>query len=68
MRADGLDSLAAALVEARAADRTCVIAIETDPALATNAGGAWWDVPVAAVSDHEPVREAHRRYRETRDG
>ena len=63
----GLDELATAIEAARAADRTSVIVIETDPALATAAGGAWWDVPVAEVSASDSVREAHRRYRQVRE-
>ena len=58
--------LEAALVRARAADRTSVIAIETDPARATEAGGWWWDVAVPEVSDREPVRAARRAYDDAR--
>ena len=35
---------------ARAAARTYVIVIDTDPQAATEAGGAWWDVAVPEVS------------------
>jgi 3D-(3,5/4)-trihydroxycyclohexane-1,2-dione acylhydrolase (decyclizing) len=57
------EELEAALREAFAADRTSVIVIETDPAKATAAGGAWWDVPVAAVSGSETVRRAFAEYK-----
>jgi 3D-(3,5/4)-trihydroxycyclohexane-1,2-dione acylhydrolase (decyclizing) len=40
--------LEAALARARAAARTAVIVIRTDPARSTQAGGAWWDVAVSA--------------------
>jgi 3D-(3,5/4)-trihydroxycyclohexane-1,2-dione acylhydrolase (decyclizing) len=40
--------LDAALARARAAARTSVIVIRTDPRRATQAGGAWWDVAVGA--------------------
>lgn len=58
----GLDELGPALERAREADRTCVIVIETDPVATTEAGGAWWDVPVADVSDDENVRKASASY------
>jgi 3D-(3,5/4)-trihydroxycyclohexane-1,2-dione acylhydrolase (decyclizing) len=54
--------LEAALVRARAADRTYVIAIETDPHRATEEGGWWWDVAVPEVSPRAKVREARERY------
>ena len=60
-----VDALAAALERARAAARTSVIVIDTDPRAATIAGGAWWDVPVAEVSDRHSVRAARAEY-ETR--
>ncbi|MFL6602788.1 MAG: 3D-(3,5/4)-trihydroxycyclohexane-1,2-dione acylhydrolase (decyclizing) [Steroidobacteraceae bacterium] len=57
-----LSQLEAALEQARAADRTCVIVIETDPDSATGAGGAWWDVAVPEVSDSKSVMEARAAY------
>ncbi|MEQ8982234.1 MAG: thiamine pyrophosphate-dependent enzyme, partial [Deltaproteobacteria bacterium] len=42
-----IDELPAALQRARAADRTAVVVIETDPERGTSEGGAWWDVPVS---------------------
>ncbi len=64
--AANLVELAQALDAARGADRTSVIVIETDPAQSTAAGGAWWDVPVAEVSDSKKVRDAYRRYEKER--
>ncbi len=58
--------LEAALARARAADRTAVVVIETDPAAPTTIGGAWWDVPVPEVSPRAEVREAHARWAEAR--
>lgn len=60
-------ALAPALDAARKSDRTSVIVIETDPSLSTDAGGAWWDVPVAEVSESDDVRHAHAQYRKARD-
>jgi 3D-(3,5/4)-trihydroxycyclohexane-1,2-dione acylhydrolase (decyclizing) len=54
--------LESALVEARSADRTTVIVIETDPDLATRQGGTWWDVAVPAVSDSASVKRARAEY------
>ncbi|MBI2468551.1 MAG: 3D-(3,5/4)-trihydroxycyclohexane-1,2-dione acylhydrolase (decyclizing) [Candidatus Rokubacteria bacterium] len=54
--------LEGALVRAKAADRTAVVVIETDPTATTVAGGAWWDVPVPGVSPRAEVRSAHERY------
>jgi Flp pilus assembly protein CpaB len=63
---EALDELEKALDNARAAKRTSVIVIETDPAQATAAGGAWWDVPVAEVSASDSVRRASAEYRKLR--
>ena len=63
-KADDLDALNAAFEIARGADQTYVIVIDTDPVAATEAGGAWWDVPVAEVSDSTSVDEAARNYQE----
>jgi 3D-(3,5/4)-trihydroxycyclohexane-1,2-dione acylhydrolase (decyclizing) len=57
-----LHELEAALGRARASDRTYVIAIPTDPARSTEAGGAWWEVAVPEVSDRLEVREARAGY------
>jgi 3D-(3,5/4)-trihydroxycyclohexane-1,2-dione acylhydrolase (decyclizing) len=64
----GIAELRAALLRARAAPRTAVIVIATDPTLSTAAGGQWWDVPVAASSDADAVREARRQYDARRGG
>jgi 3D-(3,5/4)-trihydroxycyclohexane-1,2-dione acylhydrolase (decyclizing) len=49
-----LGELEPALERARAADRTAVIVIETDPDTWTG-GDAWWDVGVPEVSEREAV-------------
>ncbi len=54
---DDLDGLEGALQRARAADRTAVIVIRTDPHVWTG-GDAWWDVGVPEVSDRDEVRVA----------
>jgi len=61
-RVAGLTELEAALERAKAAERTTVVVIETDPTAATAAGGAWWDVAVPEVSERPEVRAARRAY------
>jgi 3D-(3,5/4)-trihydroxycyclohexane-1,2-dione acylhydrolase (decyclizing) len=51
-----------ALVTARAASRTTVVHVETDPLRSGPDSEAWWDVPVAEVSGLDTVREARVRY------
>jgi 3D-(3,5/4)-trihydroxycyclohexane-1,2-dione acylhydrolase (decyclizing) len=58
-----LAELEAALVRARASDKTYVIAIDTDPMPSTQAGGAWWDVAVPEVSTRNTVTNAEHQYK-----
>ena len=57
-----LAELEAALKDARKADRTSVIVVDTDPLASTEAGGHWWDVAVPEVSQREEVRTARANY------
>jgi 3D-(3,5/4)-trihydroxycyclohexane-1,2-dione acylhydrolase (decyclizing) len=59
-----LPELEAALMRARAADRTYVVCIETDPARSTAEGGWWWEVAVPAVSQRREVEKARAQYEE----
>ena len=61
-----IGALSEALERARAASRTYVIVIDTDPQAATNAGGAWWDVAVPEVSASESVQAARAEYEKRR--
>lgn len=61
-----IPQLEAALKRARAATRTCVVCIETDPDRTTEAGGWWWDVAVPEVSDRAEVRRAREAYEKDR--
>ena len=63
LRADGIPALESAIAKARGSARTTVIVIETDPQSGTEAGGAWWNVPVAEVSGDARVRAAHEAWR-----
>ena len=60
--AASIAQLELALVRARAADRTTVICIETDPTRTTDEGGAWWEVAVPEVSASDKVRRARAAY------
>jgi len=53
-----LDQLREALARARAADRTYVISLRTDPHVWTE-GGAFWEVGVPEVSDRAEVLDAY---------
>ncbi len=59
-----IPELEAAMKRARAADRTSVICIETDPARTTVEGGWWWEVAVPEVSERAEVRAVRAQYLE----
>jgi 3D-(3,5/4)-trihydroxycyclohexane-1,2-dione acylhydrolase (decyclizing) len=62
IRVEGVSALESALAQARAARKTMVIVIDTDPSPSTEAGGHWWDVAVPEVSDRPEVAAARRAY------
>jgi 3D-(3,5/4)-trihydroxycyclohexane-1,2-dione acylhydrolase (decyclizing) len=72
LRAGTIDEFRSALVKAKAADRTTVVHVETDPLVDAPGGDAWWDVPVAetatlattraARTDYEAHKRAQRHY------
>jgi 3D-(3,5/4)-trihydroxycyclohexane-1,2-dione acylhydrolase (decyclizing) len=66
IKAGTLDELKNALTEAKVADRTTVIVVETDVTVSVPGYDSWWDVAVAEVSEMESVREASARYEEAR--
>jgi len=55
-----------ALTTAVASPRTTVIHIRTDPDVAAPDSEAWWDVPVAEVSQIPATREARASYEDAR--
>jgi len=59
---ENIAALEAAMLRARASDRSYLISIDTDPARPTEAGGWWWEVAVAEVSSRAAVRAARERY------
>ncbi|WP_197911844.1 3D-(3,5/4)-trihydroxycyclohexane-1,2-dione acylhydrolase (decyclizing) [Kineobactrum salinum] len=62
----GIAELERALERARAAQRSYVIVIRTDPAVSTAEGGAWWEVAVAQHSESESVRQARADYEQNK--
>lgn len=65
IEAKDIDSLKAALSEARAQTRTTVITIETDLYKGIP-GYAWWEVAISEVSEIDTVRNAYRNYKENK--
>ena len=60
---ESIAELGAAFKRAKAADRTYVICIKTQPSQWTP-GDAWWDVGVPEVSEREEVRQARSDHSE----
>jgi len=61
-RAETIAGLRAALEAARREPGPVLVHIETDPLVPAPGSEAWWDVPVAEVSELEPTREARKAY------
>jgi 3D-(3,5/4)-trihydroxycyclohexane-1,2-dione acylhydrolase (decyclizing) len=55
-------SLADALRTAKAADRTTVVHVETDPLVDAPASESWWDVPVSEISTLDTTQDARAVY------
>ncbi|MBO9616145.1 MAG: 3D-(3,5/4)-trihydroxycyclohexane-1,2-dione acylhydrolase (decyclizing) [Dyadobacter sp.] len=66
IRATDRQSLESALAQAKNADRTTVIYIETSLYRTVKGYHAWWEVPVAEVSTSESVQKAFETYRENK--
>jgi 3D-(3,5/4)-trihydroxycyclohexane-1,2-dione acylhydrolase (decyclizing) len=62
LKVKSIAELENALKEARHAERSTVIVIDTDPLISTDEGGHWWDVAVPEVSVREQVNTARRNY------
>ncbi|MCH8094780.1 MAG: 3D-(3,5/4)-trihydroxycyclohexane-1,2-dione acylhydrolase (decyclizing) [Chloroflexi bacterium] len=61
--AEDLPSLVEALEQSKEQERTTVVVIETDREARVPGYESWWDVPVAEVSETEPVQHAFEEYR-----
>src|SRR5690606_7176809 len=66
LRARSIADLQLAMRDAMAAHRTTVVHIETDPSIAAPSSEAWWDVPVAEVSELDSSRAARARYEQAK--
>lgn len=62
LRVASIAELETALIATRAAPRSTVIVINTDPTAGTAQGGHWWDVAVPEVSTRPDVNAAHAAY------
>lgn len=63
LRAHGVDELRTALLAAREVeDGPVVVHVETDPLVPAPSSEAWWDVPVAAVSELDSTTTARAAY------
>ncbi len=62
LRATGVEEFRAALRKAVASSRTTLVQVETDPTVPAPDSGAWWDVPVAEVSEVDGTRAARGEY------
>lgn len=65
-RARTAEELKAALVAGRKRDRTSVVVIETSYDQRVPGYESWWDVPIAEVSERDPVKGARKDYEEKR--
>jgi 3D-(3,5/4)-trihydroxycyclohexane-1,2-dione acylhydrolase (decyclizing) len=63
---DGVDEFRAGVRAALAADETTAVYVRSDLTADGIPGGAWWDVPVAEVSELQSTREARVRYESER--
>jgi 3D-(3,5/4)-trihydroxycyclohexane-1,2-dione acylhydrolase (decyclizing) len=61
--ASGVGEFRAAIEQAKAAERTTVVHVETDLFGPNPPGTAWWDVPVSEVSEVDSTRKAYGEYR-----
>jgi 3D-(3,5/4)-trihydroxycyclohexane-1,2-dione acylhydrolase (decyclizing) len=67
LRTGNIEEFRQALVKARAADRTTLVYIETDPSHAAPSSDAWWDVPVAEVAALASTRDARDAYEKAKE-
>jgi len=62
LRAHGVEQLREHLRTAKQHPGPVLVHIETDPLVSAPASDAWWDVPVAEVSQLESTRQARKAY------
>jgi 3D-(3,5/4)-trihydroxycyclohexane-1,2-dione acylhydrolase (decyclizing) len=64
IRVTGINEFRKALDVARAATRTTVIHIDTDPQAPVPSSESWWDVPVSEVSRLDSTQQAYQVYQQ----
>jgi 3D-(3,5/4)-trihydroxycyclohexane-1,2-dione acylhydrolase (decyclizing) len=64
IRVNGITEFRKALDVARAATRTTVIHIDTDPQAPVPSSESWWDVPVSEVSQLDSTQQAYQVYQQ----
>ena len=62
IRARTIEQFRAALAQAKAADRTTVVHVETDPLAPVPSSQSWWDVPVSEVAALDSTQKARAEY------
>jgi 3D-(3,5/4)-trihydroxycyclohexane-1,2-dione acylhydrolase (decyclizing) len=62
LRTSTIAEFETALREASASDTTTLVEVQTDPLIGAPDSEAWWDVPVAEVSELESTRDARAGY------
>jgi 3D-(3,5/4)-trihydroxycyclohexane-1,2-dione acylhydrolase (decyclizing) len=62
LRTSTIPEFRAALQQARYADRTTVVYVETDPLAPVPSSQSWWDVPVSEVSALDSTQQARAAY------
>jgi 3D-(3,5/4)-trihydroxycyclohexane-1,2-dione acylhydrolase (decyclizing) len=62
LRTANIEEFRAALADARAAEVTTVVHIETDPLAPGPSSQSWWDVPVSETSTLDSTRHARQTY------
>jgi 3D-(3,5/4)-trihydroxycyclohexane-1,2-dione acylhydrolase (decyclizing) len=66
VRARTAEEFKAALLSARKQPQTSVVVVETSYDDRVPGYESWWDVPIAEVSESEPVKAARKKYDEAR--
>ena len=68
LKVDGIEEFRKAVLTAKAATRTTVIHVETNPLIHAPDSQSWWDVPVAGVSALDSTRDARATYEDHKKG
>ena len=64
LRTSTIEEFRSALAQAKQAERTTVVYVETDPLAPVRSSENWWDVPVSEVAAIDSTDEAYGAYRE----